>query len=72
VRFDSPQRLSFAIQELYDESIHPAEKLGLMGCVYYQLTDVEHEISGFLSYDRVRCKIAPSELRKLTAISSEN
>jgi len=72
VRFDSPQRLSFAIQELYDESIRPAEEQGLMGCVYYQLTDVENEISGFLSYDRVRCKIAPSELRRLITVSPTN
>ena len=72
VRFDSPQRLSFAIQELYDESIRPAEEQGLMGCIYYQLTDVENEISGFLSYDRVRCKIAPSELRRLITVSPTN
>ena len=36
--------------------------------MYYQLTDVENEISGFLSYDRMRCKIAPSELKKLIDI----
>lgn len=68
VRYESPQRLSFAIQELYDECIRPAEQQGLIGCMYYQLTDVENEISGFLSYDRMRCKIAPSELKKLIDI----
>ena len=68
VRFDSPQRLSFAVQELYDDCIRPAEQMGLAGCMYYQLTDVENEISGIMTYDRVRCKIAPSELRKLIAI----
>lgn len=65
VLYDSPQLLAYAVQDLYEGQIGPAAEEGLLGCVYCQLTDVEDEVTGFLTYDRGLCKIAPQQLRKL-------
>lgn len=48
--------------KLYREEIIPAVKQGLCGTVYTQLSDVEDETNGLLSYDRKVCKVMPEEL----------
>lgn len=40
---------------------------GLCAGVYTQISDVEHEPNGYLTYDRRLSKVAPSKLRKLHA-----
>jgi hypothetical protein len=41
--------------------------LGLSGAVYTQTTDVEGEVNGFLTYDRKKAKIDPSELMEMNS-----
>ncbi len=67
VLYDSPQRLAFAVQELFDQ-IRDQAGQGLAGSVFCQLTDVEAEVTGFLTYDRKRYKIPPVHLRKMIQI----
>lgn len=43
--------------ELYEQEIIPAVKEGLCGAVYTQLSDVEDETNGLLTYDRKMCKV---------------
>jgi len=45
-----------AIKKLYREEIIPAAELGLSGAVYTQVSDIEDETNGLLTYDRAVCK----------------
>ena len=52
--FHSQVELEQAIQNLYDTQIRPYAKKGLCAAIYTQLSDVEDETNGFLTYDRVQ------------------
>lgn len=56
--FQSPEELSNAIEKLYLTEVLPAIKEGgLSASVYTQLTDVEDETNGLLTYDRKVIKV---------------
>ncbi len=50
--YKNRKELCAAVQKLYREEILPAVKNGLSATVYTQLSDVEEEINGILTYDR--------------------
>ena len=52
---------------LYREEIIPAAKEGLCASVYTQLSDVEDETNGLLSYDRLVCKVDGKKMREIAA-----
>ena len=64
-RFDSNNSLRFAIQDLYRRQIAPAWSEGLAAAVYTQLSDVEGELNGLVTYDRRSCKVPPDLLRTI-------
>ena len=66
-RFKSPEELLAAFEELYETQILPAKKAGLSAAVYTQLTDVEDEVNGLITYDREKLKLPAQELAKLGA-----
>ena len=41
------------------------ETQGLCATIYTQVSDVEEEINGLLTYDRKVCKVSPDRLRDL-------
>ena len=51
-RFRTPEELRAGIEGLYEREILPAVRQGLCACVYTQLSDVEEELNGILTYDR--------------------
>ena len=51
-----------ALIKLYEEEIIPAVEKGLCGAVYTQVSDVEDETNGLLSYDRRVCKVSPAPM----------
>ncbi|MGN1180584.1 MAG: glycoside hydrolase family 2 protein [Suilimivivens sp.] len=51
-RYDTPEQLQQAYRELIQKSLFPLQKQGLSGAVYTQLSDVEEEVNGILTYDR--------------------
>jgi beta-galactosidase/beta-glucuronidase len=51
--FKDQSELEKAIHELYDTQIKPYVKKGLCASIYTQLSDVEDETNGFLTYDRI-------------------
>jgi hypothetical protein len=51
-----------AFNRLHHHQIGPAIDKGLAGFVYTQLSDVEQETNGLLTYDRRHTKIAPPEV----------
>ncbi|MBR3935153.1 MAG: glycoside hydrolase family 2 [Oscillospiraceae bacterium] len=60
-KFDSREKLVSAVTDLYEREIIPAIKKGLCVAIYTQLSDVEDETNGILSYDRKVIKIKPED-----------
>lgn len=60
--YKSEQELRAAIRELYDTEVLPLVPKGLSAAVYTQLSDVEEEINGILTYDRRVNKCAGLDL----------
>ncbi len=69
-KFEIPAQLELAVDELYDEQIRPAVRQGLAAAVYTQITDVEDELNGLMTYDRRVCKIAPEVMRKIIDVEN--
>lgn len=66
----SPHSLEFSLQELYDGQIRPAKEQGLAAAVYTQLSDVETELNGLITYDRRKVKLPVETLRKIFEIEN--
>lgn len=66
-RFRDPVAFRAAIETLWCEELEPAARAGLAAFVYTQLTDVEDEVNGVISYDREVPKLDPSRMRELNA-----
>ncbi|MFA5421895.1 MAG: sugar-binding domain-containing protein [Bacilli bacterium] len=64
-RMKSGDELTQSIAALYEHEIIPAAKQGLAAAVYTQLSDVEDELNGLITYDRHVIKVKPSALRKI-------
>ena len=58
--------LTEAIVKLYEKQIMPAKCRGLAASIYTQVSDVEQEVNGLLSYDRKTVKV---EEEKITEMS---
>lgn len=54
-----------ALIKLYEDEVIPAAKEGLCGAVYTQLSDVEDETNGILTYDRKFCKVSGKKMREI-------
>ena len=59
---DSLQSLQEAVKALYMDEVLPCVQKGLCAAVYTQVSDVEDEINGLLSYDRKVEKLSPEEM----------
>lgn len=57
-KFDTRQSLTNAFRVLTAKEVFPLIKDGLSAAVYTQVSDVEEEVNGLLTYDRKLCKIA--------------
>ena len=54
---DSPEALNEAVRKLYMDEVLPCIHKGLCAAIYTQVSDVEDEINGVLTYDRKLCKL---------------
>ena len=61
--FKTEAELSVGLEKLFTKKLLPLIKKGLSACVYTQLSDVEEEINGLITYDRAKVKL-PCELMK--------
>ena len=52
----TPEALTQKLKEIYEKRVIPAVQKGLCASVYTQISDVEDEINGLLTYDRKVCK----------------
>lgn len=63
----SPAKLFEQYRKLYEQRIIPAKASGLAATVYTQLSDVEDEVNGFLTYDRKILKLPVAETREIVS-----
>ena len=63
--YGTPESLAKAYKKTFEKVIIPQIKTGLSATVYTQLTDVEDELNGLLTYDRKVQKIPAAFLRKI-------
>jgi hypothetical protein len=63
--YNSKQSLTNAYSKLYNKTIIPQIQKGLSATVYTQVTDVEDELNGIMTYDREVLKIDKSVLKSL-------
>ena len=66
-RYRSDEALAEAVERLYQKEILPAIPLGLSATVYTQLSDVEEETNGLLTYDRAVQKLPAERIRAINA-----
>ena len=62
-----PAEFNRAFQKLMEEQIIPAKERGLAAAVYTQVSDVEGERNGLLTYDRKVCKANEAIFRTVNA-----
>ena len=67
-RLNSSEELKIALFDLYRNEIMPSKSKGLAAAIYTELTDVEDELNGLITYDRKVIKIAPDEVKKIVSI----
>lgn len=65
-KFSDGKDFENALFSLYENEIIPNIKNGLCGAVYTQLSDVEDETNGLLTYDRKICKVSPEKMREMS------
>lgn len=63
--FKDPSIFMDALEKLYLEEILPAVMQGLSGAIYTQVSDVEDETNGLLTYDRAVCKTDKKRMQKI-------
>lgn len=67
-RFKTKKELTDAIVRLYEKQIIPAKRKGLAASIYTQLSDVEQEVNGLLSYDRKQIKVDVGEIAGMSKV----
>ena len=55
--YQNAKDFNTAFHRLMAEEIEPLKKKGLCGAVYTQVSDIEEEVNGILTYDRKVCKV---------------
>jgi len=66
-RFKTADALVSAFEKLYQREVIPAKAKGLSAAIYTQLSDVEQETNGFVTYDR---EIVKMEANRVLAINT--
>ena len=66
--FKSIPELNQAVRELYEKSIYPEIEKGLSVLVYTQLSDIEDEVNGVITYDRKIEKLDKEMMKEINAI----
>ena len=67
-KFDSQEKYRRALTLLYDGQIRPGCMNGLAAAIYTQLTDVENELNGLITYDRRVIKLSPADIKRIISM----
>ena len=63
--FNDKDKLDAALKRLWEDELIPAKELGLCASIYTQLSDVQSEVNGLVTYDRRIVKVDENALKKL-------
>ena len=63
--FDTEKKLTKGIKNLIKYEIYPNIEKGLCASVYTQLSDIEEEVNGFLTYDRKIMKVDRNTIKEV-------
>ena len=63
--YKTPEKFANAFKKLYEKRIIPNIAKGLSATVYTQVSDVEEEINGLVTYDRKKIKLPIDMVKKL-------
>ena len=69
--YKKEEKLHAALEKLYLKKVKPLIAKGLCACIYTQVSDVEEEINGLVTYDRKRWKVPVDFMRKLSIALQE-
>jgi len=64
-KFKTQEALMKALRKLYLKKLLPLIEKGLCGCIYTQVSDVEEEINGLITYDRKVIKVPVEQMREI-------
>ena len=64
-KFKTGEALVSAVRVLYEEKVLPLIEKGLCGAIYTQVSDVEEEINGLVTYDREIVKIPVEKMLEI-------
>ena len=64
-KFETKEDYLKAYQEMVELDVLSNIPNGLSASVYTQLSDVEEETNGFITFDREVIKISPEEIKKI-------
>ena len=62
-KFADGEAYANAVEELYREQVVPCVREGLCAAVYTQVSDVEDETNGLLTYDRKKEKLSAAAMQ---------
>ena len=63
--YKSKEKMTEAYRKLHEHQVIPALKKGLSATVYTQVSDVEFEVNGMLTYDREEVKLEPDVVKAI-------
>ena len=64
-KFENRGKFADAVEKLYLEQVVPAYRNGLCAAIYTQVSDIEDETNGLLSYDRKVTKLDSERMRAI-------
>lgn len=67
LKFKNKETLSKAYRRLHEQQVIPLIKKGLCATVYTQVSDVEFELNGMLTYDREEVKLDEAMLKDINS-----
>ena len=67
-KFETREEFIHALRDLYGSLLPPLVEKGLCGAVYTQVSDVEDETNGLLTFDRAICRVQPEEFADLSEV----
>ena len=64
-KFENTEAYADAVERLYLNEVLPARNAGLCAAIYTQVSDIEDETNGILTYDRKVCKLDEKRMQAI-------
>ena len=69
--FKTPEQLTKKLEQLFRDQLLPLISKGLSAVVYTEVSDVENEVNGLLTYDRDRIKPKAERVKMFNRLIAE-